>query len=76
MIMRKRVTIIGTMLRARSLDEKAEAARRFAAHVLRLVSRGSVRPVIERSYPAAEVRAGYEHLESNRAIGKIVLAFN
>ncbi len=40
LVLRKRATIIGTVLRARTIEEKAEATRRFAAHVLPLVARG------------------------------------
>lgn len=76
LVLRKRASIIGTVLRARSIDEKAEAIRRFVAHVLPLVERDVVEPVIERVYPAAEVRAAHEHLESNRTFGKIVLDFS
>ena len=76
LVLRKRATIIGTVLRARSIEEKAEATRRFAAHVLPLVSRGMVRPVIDRVYPAADIRAAHQHLESNRTCGKIVLDFS
>lgn len=74
--LRKRATIIGTVLRARSIEEKAEATRRFAAHVLPLVARGVVRPVIDRVYPVADIRAAHQHLESNRTCGKIVLDFS
>jgi NADPH:quinone reductase len=49
LVLRKRATIVGTVLRARSTEEKAEATRRFAAHVRPLVSRGVVRPVIDQS---------------------------
>jgi putative PIG3 family NAD(P)H quinone oxidoreductase len=76
LVLRKRATIVGTVLRARSTEEKAEATHRFAVHILPLVSRGLVRPVIERVYPAAEVRAAHQHLESNRSCGKIVLDFS
>ncbi len=76
LVLRKRATIIGTVLRARTIEEKAEATRRFEAHVLPLVSRGAVRPVIDRVYPAAEIRAAHQHLESNRTCGKIVLDFS
>ncbi|HXA09367.1 MAG TPA: NAD(P)H-quinone oxidoreductase [Chthoniobacterales bacterium] len=76
LVLRKRATIVGTVLRARSIEEKAEATHRFSAHVLPLVSRGVVRPVVERVYPAAEVRAAHQHLESNRSCGKIVLDFS
>jgi NADPH2:quinone reductase len=72
-VMRKRLWIVGTVLRARSICEKAEATRRFASHVLPLVVRGLVRPVIDRTYPIEEIRAAHERLESNATFGKIVL---
>lgn len=75
LLMRKRASIIGTSLRGRSIEEKAEATRRFVASVLPLVERGAVRPVIECVYAPEEVRAAHEHLESNRTFGKIVLTF-
>jgi putative PIG3 family NAD(P)H quinone oxidoreductase len=75
LLKRKRATIIGTMLRTRSIEEKADATRRFAAAVLPLVSRGSIRPVIDRVYPIDQVRDAHERLESNPSFGKIVLMF-
>jgi NADPH2:quinone reductase len=75
LLLRKRATIIGTMLRGRSIEEKAEATRLFASSVLPLVSRGAIRPVIDRAYPANEIRDAHERMESNASIGKIVLTF-
>jgi putative PIG3 family NAD(P)H quinone oxidoreductase len=75
-LMRKRATVIGTVLRARSTDDKAKAIRRFAAHVLPLVERGEIKPVIEAIYAPEEIRAAHEHMESNRGFGKIVLSFS
>ena len=72
-VMRKRLRLIGTVLRARSAEEKARATRRFAAHVVPLLASGRVRPVIDRVYPMEEVRAAHERLESNESFGKIVL---
>ena len=75
LLLRKRGTIIGTMLRGRSIEEKAEATRLFASSVLPLVSRGAIRPVIDRVYPADEIRDAHERMESNASFGKIVLTF-
>jgi len=75
LLLRKRATIIGTMLRGRSIEEKAEATRLFASSVLPLVSRGAIRPVIDRVYPANEIRDAHERMESNASVGKIVLTF-
>jgi NADPH:quinone reductase-like Zn-dependent oxidoreductase len=76
LVLRKRATIIGTVLRARTIEEKAEATHRFAVRVLPLVSRGLIRPIVDRVYPAEEVRAAHEYLASNRTIGKVVLDFS
>jgi putative PIG3 family NAD(P)H quinone oxidoreductase len=76
LLLRKRATIIGTTLRGRSIEEKAEATRLFASSVLPLVSRGAIRPVIDRVYPANEIRDAHERMESNASLGKIVLTFS
>jgi putative PIG3 family NAD(P)H quinone oxidoreductase len=72
-VMHKRLRLMGTVLRARSLEEKARATRRFAAHVVPLLASSRVRPVIDRVYRMEEVRAAHERLESNESFGKIVL---
>jgi NADPH:quinone reductase len=73
LVMSKRLQIIGTVLRARSTEEKARATRLFATHVVPLLARGTVRPVIDRTYPLAEVRAAHTRLEGNASFGKVVL---
>lgn len=72
-VMRKRLSITGTVLRARSVEEKARATRLFATHVVPLLERGIVRPVIDSIYEMEEVRRAHERLESNESFGKVVL---
>lgn len=72
-MMSKRLRLTGTVLRARSTEEKARATGRFATHVVPLLARGVVRPVIDKVYPMAEVSAAHERMESNESFGKIVL---
>jgi NADPH2:quinone reductase len=72
-VMHKRLRITGTVLRARSTEEKARATSRFAAHVVPLLEKGLVRPVIDKVYKMDEVRAAHERLESNESFGKVVL---
>lgn len=74
-VMRKRATIIGTVLRSRSVEEKADAVRRFAEDVVPLLESGRVRPVVEAVYAPEEIRSAHEHMESNRTVGKLVLSF-
>jgi NADPH:quinone reductase len=73
LVMRKRLRITGTVLRARSAEEKATATRLFAAHVVPLLASGAVRPVIDRTYKLEDVREAHARLEANESFGKIVL---
>lgn len=72
-LLNKRLTIVGTVLRARSLQEKIAVTAAFAQEVLPLLEAGMVHPVIERSYPLAEAAAAHRHLEANGVFGKLVL---
>ena len=71
--MGKRLTIMGTMLRGRSLEEKATATRLFSEQVVPLLAAGTVRPVIDRVYKIEEIREAHTRMESNESFGKIVL---
>jgi putative PIG3 family NAD(P)H quinone oxidoreductase len=73
LVMAKRLTLRGTVLRSRSIEEKATATRLFARHVVPLLADGSVKPVIDRTYKMEEVRAAHERMDSNENFGKIVL---
>ncbi|MGH2451240.1 MAG: NAD(P)H-quinone oxidoreductase [Candidatus Limnocylindria bacterium] len=70
----KRLRIMGTVLRARPLEEKIAATQAFARHVGPLLERGAVRPVVERVFQLADVSAAHAHMEANASYGKIVLA--
>jgi putative PIG3 family NAD(P)H quinone oxidoreductase len=72
-VMGKRLRIMGTSLRTRSLEEKATATRLFAQHVVPLLASGAVRPVIDKVFKMEEVRAAHERIESNESFGKVVL---
>ncbi len=73
LVMGKRLTLQGTMLRGRSDEEKATATRLFVDHVVPLLAEGSIRPVLDRAYKFEEVRAAHARMESNESFGKIVL---
>ncbi|MDT7689853.1 MAG: NADPH:quinone reductase [Acidobacteriota bacterium] len=72
-VMGKRLRITGTVLRARSVEEKAAAVRRFGAQVVPLLARGSVRPVLDSVLALEAVSVAYARLESNETFGKVVL---
>ena len=72
----KRARIIGTVLRARALEEKMSLAREVERHVLPLFARGVYHPVVDRVLPVDRVAEAFEHLVADRNVGKIVLAFS
>ncbi|MGZ5434725.1 MAG: NAD(P)H-quinone oxidoreductase [Pyrinomonadaceae bacterium] len=72
-VMRKRLRIMGTSLRTRSLEEKATATRLFAEHIVRLLESGSVRPVVDSVFTMDEVREAHRRIESNETFGKVIL---
>lgn len=69
----KRATITGTVLRARPLEEKIAISRRFAAEVLPLFDAGALRPVIDSRYPLVDVATAHERMQANANVGKILL---
>jgi len=73
MILRKRLKMIGTVLRARSLEEKIALARDASAHVIPLFDAGKLRPVVDSVFSFGEIRAAHELMHSNKTFGKIVL---
>lgn len=72
-VLRNRITVVGTVLRARSLAEKLSLTRAFRQRVLPLLRDGRLRPVIDRTFPLEEAADAHRHMEADRNLGKIVL---
>jgi NADPH2:quinone reductase len=72
-LMAKRARIHGSTLRARSLEDKADAARRVEAHVLPLVADARIRVPVAATFPLSEAAAAYERFAAGSKLGKIVL---
>lgn len=75
LLLQKRATIVGTVLRSRPLEEKALLAQRFASDVNPLFTSKRIRPVIDAVLPMEDVAEAHRMLESNRTFGKIVLSW-
>lgn len=69
----KRASIIGTVLRARPVEEKISISQRFASEVLPLFDAGVLQPVIDRRYQLDDIAAAHEYMASNGNTGKIVI---
>jgi NADPH:quinone reductase len=72
-VMSKRLQIRGTVLRARSLEEKIRATQAFASEVVPLLARGVLRPVIDSRFRLDEIADAHRRLESNESAGKVVV---
>jgi NADPH2:quinone reductase len=72
-LLRKRLTIVGTVLRARPLEEKIALAREFETRMIPLFDSGVLEPVVDQVLPFEKIRAAHDLMESNANFGKIVL---
>ena len=73
LLLGKRASITGTVLRARPLEEKIAISQRFASEMLPLFSTGQLKPVIDSVYAFAEIASAHEYMASNGNVGKIVI---
>jgi len=69
----KRVTWIGTTLRARPIEQKVALMQRFVAEMIPRFADGSIRPVIDSRYPLEGIADAHRHMEANANIGKILI---
>jgi putative PIG3 family NAD(P)H quinone oxidoreductase len=73
-LMAKRGTVIGTVLRARPLDEKAAIVAAVQQDLWPIIATGAVRPVVDRVLPMRDAAEAHRVVEAGENIGKVVLA--
>ena len=74
-LLQKRVTMVGTSLRSRPLEEKVAAVQAFARQALRLFADGRLRPVVDEVFPMADAAGAHRRMEADQNFGKIVLVW-
>jgi putative PIG3 family NAD(P)H quinone oxidoreductase len=75
MLLGKRATVIGTVMRARPLEEKLAVAQAAAARLVPMFARGLLTPVVDRVLPMRACAEAHAALERDETVGKIVLAW-
>lgn len=80
-ILRKRLEVIGTVMRSRSLEERIPLVREFAERMLplfdqRIEHAAPLRPVLERVYPMTALAEAHRAMESNETFGKVVVTWD
>jgi putative PIG3 family NAD(P)H quinone oxidoreductase len=73
LMMRRRVSLISTALRARPADQKAAIVAAFASDVVPALADGRMRPVIDRVLPFDAAGEAHRLMEAGDMVGKIVL---
>ena len=73
MILGKRLTLRGTVLRARPIEEKRVVTAVFEREIVPLFASGALKPNVDRIFSLEEIGAAHAHLASNSTIGKVVI---
>src|SRR5262245_35655596 len=72
-ILQRRLTITGSTLRARTVEEKAAIATAVREHVWPLLERGDMRPIVDTTFPLTHAADAHRLMESGTHVGKLVL---
>jgi NADPH2:quinone reductase len=75
-LMQRRALIRGTVLRPRSVDEKAAAVEAFEREVVPPLAEGRMRAVIDSVFPADEAAAAFDRLQGSGKLGKVLIEFS
>ncbi len=75
LVLRRRLTVTGSTLRARPVAFKTAIAKALRQHVWPLIENGSIKPVIHSTFAAQEASRAHALMESNQHVGKIVLTW-
>lgn len=76
LVLRKRLTIRGTTLRARPDYLKAQAVAAFGREVAPGLANGLFQVVVDRTYELSDIAAAYEHMAANGGFGKIIVTMD
>ncbi len=75
LLLRKRLTVRGTVLRARDVQEKAAATHAFAHDMLPMLADGAVRPIVHEVFPFSAIADAHRAMEAGEPFGKLVLTW-
>lgn len=74
-MLNKRLRVMGTVLRARPLEEKIAVARAAQAHLVPHFASGALKPVIDATLPMTDIVDALKRLAANDSFGKLVLTW-
>jgi NADPH2:quinone reductase len=75
LVLRRRLTVTGSTLRARPVAFKEAIAQACLKNVWPLIENGQIKPVVFSTFAAADAAKAHALMQSNQHIGKIVLTW-
>jgi NADPH:quinone reductase-like Zn-dependent oxidoreductase len=72
-LLQKRQSLVGVVMRSRSVQEKIELTRAFVRSTLPLFDDGRLKPLVDSVFSLADVARAHQRMEANENLGKIVL---
>jgi NADPH:quinone reductase-like Zn-dependent oxidoreductase len=72
-LLRRRLHVIGTVLRSRDREEKLALTEKVRTELVPLFESGELEPVVDRVFPLREAADAHVYMEENRNAGKVVL---
>jgi NADPH2:quinone reductase len=72
-ILRKRLHILGTVLRSRGLEEKIEVMRRFSEQTATWFAQGRLRTVVDSEFPLEQIQEAHRRVASEQTFGRVAL---
>jgi putative PIG3 family NAD(P)H quinone oxidoreductase len=74
-MLHKRLTVVGTVMRARSLEERRAIAGEYREHLLPRFERGVLKPIVGDVVPMNEIARAHQAMEKNETFGKVVVTW-
>lgn len=73
LLLRKRLKIVGSTLRNRSLAEKITITQKFESRFWPMLVDGQLNPVVDKTFPISEAQAAHAYVAQNANFGKVIL---
>jgi NADPH:quinone reductase-like Zn-dependent oxidoreductase len=75
-LLQRRLRLIGSTMRSRTLAERAQVSAAAKEQLLPLLEANKVQPVLQAVYPFERVAEAVRAMSENRTVGKVVLAWD
>ncbi|CAF4540833.1 unnamed protein product [Rotaria sp. Silwood1] len=72
-LMRKRITLSGTVLRARSIDYKTNLVKNFQDEAINGFLDGKLQAITDKVWPMEQIAEAHKYMEDNLTMGKLIV---